>query len=78
MNNEREFINYFKSKVNARYERCQDKDKQNHHVTIRDVSSQVVFTALKAEGYTLAERLYITTTISMLLCEIKILMVFTI
>ena len=49
MNNEREFINYFKSKVNARYERCQDKDKQNHHVTIRDVSSQVVFTALKAE-----------------------------
>lgn len=55
MNKEREFINYFKTKVDARYQRSQDKDKQNHHVTIRDVSSEVVFEALKAEGYTLTD-----------------------
>jgi hypothetical protein len=55
MNKEREFINYFKTKVDARYQRSQDKDKQNHHVTIRDVSSDVVFEALKAEGYTLTD-----------------------
>lgn len=57
MNKERQLINYLRENVcpTARFERSQDKDKQNHHVTVRDVDSATVYGTLAAKGFKLID-----------------------
>ena len=55
INSERELINLLKNNISGRYQRVLDKDKQNHHVTVRDASSEEVYGFLSNAGYTLVE-----------------------
>ena len=54
-NSERELINLLKENITGRYERTLDKDKQHHHVTVRDADSTEVYNFLSNAGYTLDE-----------------------
>ena len=57
VNNERQLINYLKANIcpTARFERSKDKDKQNYHVTVRDVDSALVYDGLRDSGFVLSE-----------------------
>ena len=52
---ERKLINLLKINIPGRYQRTLDKDKQNHHVTIRDADSLSVYDFLINAGYILTE-----------------------
>jgi hypothetical protein len=57
MNNERQLINYLRENIcpQGRFERSQDKDKRNYHVTVKDADSDTVYESLIAKGYQLTD-----------------------